>query len=241
VAVDLRLDLYLVKKNLVENRSKSTKLIKDGKITIDDKVIKKPSFIIDENTTININVDNTNNYVSRAGNKLDIFLTELDIDIKDFDCLDIGSSTGGFSEVLLENNVKSINCVDVGSNQLHSKIKSNPKVTVNENCDIRNFKSSINFNLITCDVSFISILNILNSINYFAKEKIIILFKPQFEVGKNVKRDKKGVVKDEKAINNAIIKFEDETKNLNWSIIKKDISKIKGKEGNVEYFYYFKK
>jgi 23S rRNA (cytidine1920-2'-O)/16S rRNA (cytidine1409-2'-O)-methyltransferase len=237
----LRLDLYLVEKKLVENRSKAKDLILNNKVTIDGVILKKPSIVMDLAKEYDIYIDNEELFVSRAGNKLHNFLKSISFDIKGLNCLDIGSSTGGFSQVLLQNEVLSINCVDVGSDQLHGIVRNDKRVTVNENCDIRDFKSDIIFDLVTCDVSFISILHIIDSIDFFAHDKIIILFKPQFEVGKNVKRDKKGVVKDEFAIQKSCEAFEKKCLELNWKLIKKDVSKIKGKDGNVEYFYYFEK
>jgi 23S rRNA (cytidine1920-2'-O)/16S rRNA (cytidine1409-2'-O)-methyltransferase len=131
--------------------------------------------------------------------------------------------------------------VDVGSNQLHESLRDNPKLIIQENTDIRNFQSDMKFDVVTCDVSFISILTILNDIDRLAKRDIIILFKPQFEVGNNVKRDSKGVVKDSKAIERAAMLFETEAFKLNWKLEVKENSKVSGKEGNVEIVYYFKK
>ena len=155
--------------------------------------------------------------------------------------LDIGSSTGGFTQILLENEVKKVTCVDVGSNQLHERIKHNPNISFFENTDIRNFQSDELFEIVTCDVSFISILNILNDINRLASKDIIILFKPQFEVGTNVRRDKKGVVKDKKAIINAREKFVNTTLALNWKLKYSSMSKLQGKDGNEEELFYFSK
>ena len=137
--------------------------------------------------------------------------------------------------------MSSVTCVDVGSNQLHERIKYHPKITFFENTDIRNFQSKEIFEIVTCDVSFISILNILNDINRLAPKDIIILFKPQFEVGTNVKRDKKGVVKDKNAILKARQKFVDSTLALNWNLKYSSLSKLQGKDGNEEELFYFSK
>ena len=155
--------------------------------------------------------------------------------------LDIGSSTGGFTQVLLENNIKSVTCVDVGSNQLHDIIKKDKRIIVEENMDIREFKVDNKYDLVTCDVSFISILNIIKDIDRLSKNKIIILYKPQFEVGRNIKRDTNGVVQDLEAIRLCRDKFIEETKKLNWDLIVSNQSKLAGKNGNVEELFYFKK
>jgi len=164
-----------------------------------------------------------------------------DITIKDRYCLDIGSSTGGFIEVLLEFGAKRVVGVDVGSNQLHYKLKKDSRVESHENMDIRLFQSDISFDVVTCDVSFVSLEYILPSIDRLSAKDIIILFKPQFEVGKNVKRSRRGVVKDEKAIIHALDLFEGSISTFGYNMIIKENSQIKGKEGNIEVFYHFQK
>jgi len=124
---------------------------------------------------------------------------------------------------------------------LIKRIKNDKRIEFFENCDIRNFKSKICFDILTCDVSFISILNIIDSINSLNFKKIIILFKPQFEVGINVKRDKKGVVKDKLAIEKARENFIAKTLELKWKLEINSLSKLQGKDGNDEELFYFSK
>jgi 23S rRNA (cytidine1920-2'-O)/16S rRNA (cytidine1409-2'-O)-methyltransferase len=213
-------------------------LIIKGMVLVDGSTILKPSYMVDDS---NIEILKETLFVSRAGDKLDGFLKKSSIDITDLDCLDIGSSTGGFVQVLLKYGVKSIVAVDVGSNQLHSSLRGNPLITLKENMDIRKFKSDKKFNLITCDVSFISTRSILKDIDRLSLDHIIILFKPQFEVGRDIKRDKRGVVKDQKAINSAKDIFKSSCCDLGWRLIQERDSTIAGREGNIEIFYYFKK
>lgn len=234
----MRLDNFLAN-NLKISRNQARELIKNLKVKINDKIITKTSFLTDENTKFEILEDKI--YVSRAANKLKYFLLESDISIANLNCLDIGSSTGGFIEVLLEFGANKVVGVDVGNNQIHNSLRNETRLKIYENTDIRDFKSDELFEIITCDVSFIGINEILNIINSYASNFIIILFKPQFEVGKSVKRDKKGVVKDEKAILQAMRKFEANALSLGWNLYLKTNSKIKGKEGNEEVFYAFKK
>lgn len=235
----MRLDLFLTKAFDIQSRNKAHELIKANKIKIDGVIITKPSFNVEERNNIEILEESF--YVSRAAYKLKYFLDEINLELKDTIALDIGSSTGGFTQILLEKFVSSVTCVDVGSNQLHEKIKNSPKIEFFENKDIRDFESNKAFDIVTCDVSFISIHNILNDINRLAQKNIIILFKPQFEVGTNIKRDKKGVVKDKNAIENARLKFLDATTLLNWKLIKNSYSKLEGKDGNLEELFYFQK
>ena len=236
----MRLDLYLTQTFNIQSRNKALELIKSDKVKIDGAIISKPSFNVEQNHKVEILEDDF--YVSRAAYKLKYFLQELKhFELNNINALDIGSSTGGFTQVLLENEVSSVTCVDVGSNQLHERIKYHPKITFFDNTDIRNFQSKEIFDIVTCDVSFISILNILNDINRLAPKDIIILFKPQFEVGTNVKRDKKGVVKDKNAILKARQKFVDSTLALNWNLKYSSLSKLQGKDGNEEELFYFSK
>lgn len=235
----MRLDLYLTKNFDIQSRNKAHEIIKSNKIKVDGKTVSKPSFLVDETSKIELLEEDF--YVSRAAYKLKHFLDEIKIDLKNKEALDIGSSTGGFTQILLLNSIKKVTCVDVGSNQLHEKIKNDKRIVFFEKQDIRKFQSDKKFDLVTCDVSFISILNILREIDSFAKNEIIILFKPQFEVGTNVKRDKKGVVKDKKAVLKAREKFLDQTKLLNWKLKYNSQSKLEGKEGNEEELFYFNK
>jgi len=233
----MRLDLYVAKHFNIQSRNKAHELIKNSKVKIGDKIITKPSYKVEDGDKITLLEEDF--YVSRAAYKLKYFLEEIDLNIDGLNALDIGSSTGGFTQILLNNNIKHISCVDVGSNQLHEKIKHNEKISMYENTDIRDFKSTQIFDLVTCDVSFISIHNILDDINRLASKHIIILFKPQFEVGKECKRDRSGVVQDQKAIQDAQSYFIQQTAKLDWQLLHKAYSKLEGKEGNREELYYF--
>src|SRR5574344_1488449 len=237
----MRLDLYLSKNFDIQSRNKALEIINSNKVKIDGKIVSKASFLVDENMIIELLEEDF--YVSRAAYKLKYFLDELknEINLKDKIALDIGSSTGGFTQILLEFDIQKVVCVDVGSNQLHERIKKDKRIEFFENCDIRNFKSNICFDIVTCDVSFISILKIIDSIDSLDFKKLIILFKPQFEVGINVKRDKKGVVKDKDAIEKARSNFLAKTLELKWKLEKNNISKLQAKDGNYEEFFYFSK
>ncbi|GGD43195.1 hemolysin [Malaciobacter pacificus] len=235
----MRLDLYLTTTFDIQSRNKASELIKSNKIKCDGVIITKPSFNVEEHHKIEILEEDF--YVSRAAYKLKYFLDEIKLDLSNQNALDIGSSTGGFTQILLEKDVKKVTCVDVGSNQLHERIKEDKRISFFENTDVRDFKSDETFDIVTCDVSFISILYIIEDINRLSSKDIIILFKPQFEVGTNVKRDKKGVVKDKKAIDLARQKFLDKTIELNWKLNYSSFSKLQGKDGNEEQLFYFSK
>ncbi len=233
-----RLDKYLVQNNHFESRNRAIDAIKRGKVFVDGK-LAKPSTKCDKNSIIDI--DSEKFYVSRASKKLELFLEEYPLDLKNKRVLDIGSSTGGFVQILLENGVGSVSAVDVGSNQLHYSLRDNPKVEIFEDMDIRNFYSIKPFDVVTCDVSFISILHIIEDIDRLSCGDMILLFKPQFEVGRKVKRDSRGVVVDKEAIEESIIRFETKTSDLSWKLCYSTISKLAGKSGNIEYIYHFRK
>jgi 23S rRNA (cytidine1920-2'-O)/16S rRNA (cytidine1409-2'-O)-methyltransferase len=230
----------LVEEGYFESRNRANDAIKAGKVKVDGKVAKA-SAKIDENSSVD--VEDEKFYVSRAARKLENFLTEHPIDLQGKKALDIGSSTGGFAQIVLENAVDTLSCVDVGKDQLHVSLRNNETLSLYEETDIREFQSDDAFELITCDVSFISILQITDDIDRLSQNgtDIIILYKPQFEVGKDVKRDSRGVVQDLDAIARRKEEFEAQAKKLGWSLTYQALSQVQGKEGNQEYLYHFVK
>lgn len=235
----MRLDNYLVEKGFVETRNKAQTMIKEAMVSVNSKVMLKSSFKVSDNDEVK--VQEHKSYVSRSAFKLSNFLDELALHVEGSVALDIGSSTGGFTQVLLEYGAKEVTAVDVGKEQLHKSLKNDDRVHSYESCDIREFKSDKIFDIVVSDVAFISLLYILDDVDRLSKDKIILLFKPQFEVGRGAKRDNNGVVLDEKAIMQAMIRFEDACELKKWKLILKSASKVTGKEGNLEYCYCFEK
>ena len=236
----MRLDKYLVAEGYFESRNRAFEAIKAGRVKVDGKKAK-PSVKIDADTRVE--VANAKFYVSRAARKLEAFLEEHPVKINGKRVLDIGSSTGGFAQVVLEHGAASLACVDVGRDQLHISIRSDERVSVHESTDIRDFVAQNGFEVLTCDVSFISVMQIISDIDRLAQSgaDIIILYKPQFEVGKEVRRDSKGVVQDMDAIARKKEAFEAEVQKLGWNAVYQDESSVTGKEGNQEYLYHFVK
>jgi 23S rRNA (cytidine1920-2'-O)/16S rRNA (cytidine1409-2'-O)-methyltransferase len=236
----VRLDKYLVEQGYFESRNRALEAIRAGKVCVDGKVAKA-SAKVGEHATVE--VEDTKFYVSRAGRKLEGFLESYPLRLRGVKALDIGSSTGGFAQILLEHGVEALSCVDVGKEQLHQVLRENSKITLFEETDIRHFQSSDSYGVITCDVSFISLLQIVEDIDRLSSEdtEILILYKPQFEVGREVKRDSRGVVVDSDAIARARETFESCTKRLAWRLQVCEMTAVVGKEGNQEYMYHFKK
>lgn len=235
----MRLDSYVFEKGFAQSRNKAAELIKEGSVWLNGKVERKSSVEVGEHD--NIDVAKIMQYVSRAGLKLRGFINEISLHVKGVDVLDIGSSTGGFVQVWLEEGARSVTAVDVGTEQLHPSLKVDSRIILHENSDIRLFKPERTYEIVSCDVSFIGIGALLDVIDTLSNSAIIILFKPQFEVGKEVKRTTKGVVKDGSAIMRAHNQFESSAVLFGWTLVEKRESLVKGKEGNVETFYYFKK
>lgn len=233
-----RLDVLMVNQNLVSSRNDAQKLIEAGKVKINGKIILK-KHIEFENDSI-IETDEENVFVSRAGNKLQKAIDEFKIDISGLICLDVGASTGGFTECLLCNGAKKVYSVDVGSDQLDIKLKKDKRVINLEKTDIRTLKEIGELvDLITVDVSFISILKVLSFLKKFFKKegKLIFLIKPQFEIKGD--KNKQGKIKDEAIVNDIIKNIKKYIEKEGYNIIGMIESPILGKKGgNKEYLIY---
>ncbi|MDD3794025.1 MAG: TlyA family RNA methyltransferase [Candidatus Gracilibacteria bacterium] len=238
----MRLDQYISEK-LKISRNKAQAIIKSGNVKVDGTQIIKTGFELKTFTTIDIDELEQTKYVARSAIKLKGFIENSDINISDLICLDIGSSTGGFCQILLENSAKKIYAVDVGTSQLHESLRGNNKIIIRENTDIRKLeKLEENIDLITCDVSFISLEMILESIIFQMNDNTIslLLFKPQFEVGKQY-INKKGVVIDEKISDKKLNDFLQICRDKGLQILKVEKSKLEGENGNKEIFVMMKK
>lgn len=236
---EFRLDRYLVENKIVESREKAKFLIESGNVFLNRRIVLKPSVKIKRGDLVE--VKEGVKYVSRSGMKLQAALEVFKIDVKNYVCLDIGSSTGGFTDCLLQKGALKVYAVDVGTDQIHKSLRFNKKVFVFENTDIRNFSSSEiaeDVDLIVIDVSFISICEIIMLLPSFVSEKtkIVALIKPQFEVGK--KYIKKGIVNDSEQAKKALQKIREAFGDSGFSIKGEMKSPLKGKEGNQEYLFY---
>lgn len=233
--IKMRLDQALVKERLVASRSQAESWIRLGKVTVDGVVVKKPGHFVQEKAKLALHTNEQ--YVSRAGLKLASVAKLLKLDFRGKIVLDVGSSTGGFTDYALQNGAKKVIAVDVGTEQLHPSLRGNKAIDLREKTDIRDVFLDEKPDIIVMDVSFISLREILPHI---AKElsgpetQITAMLKPQFEAGKN--QVNKGVIKND-AVRRQILKdFENWAKQ--YFIIKdKRDSDVAGAKGNQERFY----
>ncbi len=234
----MRLDQYVVEKGYFKTRSKALEAIKQKQVLVDG-IPQKPSFQIKGN--VEITLLNVNKYVSRAALKLKKAIEEFKIDFSGKVVLDVGASTGGFTEVALEYGAKTVYAVDVGTSQLDEILQLNEKVISYEQTNILKVTESYftkgNPDVIVMDVSFVSIKQIIPYIKQFTTE-MVVLIKPQFESGG--KHLYKGIIRDKnvrKHIVDDVLSF---LKEEGLNIIGVVESPIKGKEGNIEYITYMK-
>ena len=240
-----RADILLVEKKLAETRSKAQAMIMAGQIYYGDKKILKSGELYNSDAEL-ISKNLNPIWVSRGALKLNHFFENFDLNVNGFNCLDIGASTGGFTQILLTKKVNKVYCVDVGTNQLHEKIIRHPKVINIPKTNARYLSNDIIpeiIDLIVCDVSFISMKKVLKpSLFLLSKSGIIVgLIKPQFESEKNEIK-KGGVIKDHKIHDRICKDFEEWFK----SECKMDVlgiipSPIKGPKGNIEFLIYARK
>ena len=181
----MRLDLYLSENRSI-SRNRARFLIEAGLVKVDGILAKKPAFEIDNDNSASVEVaeDPRTGYVARSAVKLERFLASERIRLDGIECLDVGSSTGGFVQVLLANGASKVVAVDVGSNQLHPSLRSDPRIEIRENTDVRDFKPGRGFEFVTADLSFIPLEKVLPDIVRLASKnaRLALLFKPQFEV-----------------------------------------------------------
>jgi 23S rRNA (cytidine1920-2'-O)/16S rRNA (cytidine1409-2'-O)-methyltransferase len=234
----MRLDKELVEKNLVPSRSKAQELIKEGFILVNGKTINKANYIVKETDIIEIKENDKLKYVSRGGLKLEKAINEFNIDMTNKTIMDIGSSTGGFSDCALQHGASKIIAVDVGTNLMHESLRNNPKIDLHEQTNFKEFENIYfkDIDIAVCDVSFISLKRIIDKI---ASENVSIdmvcLIKPQFECGKEIADKYKGVILN-KQIHIDIIKDMIDYFNQKGFYVKNlTSSPIRGGDGNIEY------
>lgn len=233
-----RLDIVLAQKGLVPTRSQAESFIKLGQVTVNGKPAAKPGVLVDESDVIRLLAQEQ--YVSRAGLKLASVAKTLRLNFTDKLMLDVGSSTGGFTDYALRHGARKVLAVDVGTDQLHPSLLGHPQIELHEKTDIRDFKTTQHIDIVVMDVSFISLREILPSIARLVQTdaQIVAMVKPQFEAGFNAKH--RGVIKND-AMRRDILKDFEQWVRGKFVIIDKADSEVAGAKGNRERFYLLKK
>lgn len=239
-----RIDKLLVELGFADSRTKAQALVMAGAVLVNEKRIEKPSESFPFDAKIRIKGQSAEiKYVGRGGLKLEKALQDFHIQPSEYVCLDVGASTGGFTDCLLQHGAKKVVTVDVGTNQIVWKLRNDARVEVRENINARYLKPedfSENFDLIVMDVSFISVTKILSALKDLLTEngKIIVLIKPQFEVGKG-EVGKGGIVKDEEKHTEVIKKVNDFAEEIGLKVSALIDSPILGADGNKEFLVLY--
>jgi 23S rRNA (cytidine1920-2'-O)/16S rRNA (cytidine1409-2'-O)-methyltransferase len=240
-----RLDVLLTKRGLVESREKAQGLIMAGEVLVDGQVEHKAHRMCDERTVLEIKAGPR--FVSRGGDKLEAAVVHFKLDVRGRVAIDVGSSTGGFTDCLLQHGVEKVFCVDVGHGQLHWKLRKDPRVVVMEGVNGRSIEPGL-FpadqlpDLAVADVSFISLTKVLGAVISVLKRpaQMVTLIKPQFEAGRS-QVGHGGVVRDEsvrEAVVSGIRRFGENDLGLTWCGVIP--SPLLGPAGNVEFLAYWK-
>lgn len=238
-----RLDVLLVSRGLAESRQKAKAVIMSGNVFVAGAREDKAGSVFPENAEITVKGE-PQKYVSRGGYKLEKAIELWKLGLRDMTCMDVGSSTGGFTDCMLQNGAKKVYAVDVGTNQLAWKLRQDERVVSMEKTNIRyvtreDITEEIDFSSI--DVAFISLTKVLAPVKALLSDKgrVVCLIKPQFEAGRD-KVGKKGVVRDKGVHREVIQMVAGHAQALGFTISGMTYSPIKGPEGNIEYLLYLK-
>lgn len=240
-----RLDIILINRNLVSSRERAKALIMEGLVFVNGEKEDKPGTMLDEDKikTLEVRAE-TIPFVSRGGLKLDKAVKEWQLDFSGFVCLDIGASTGGFTDCMLQNGAKKVYSVDVGYGQLAYSLRVDNRVCCMEKTNFRyakpeDFSDAIDF--AGADVSFISLDKILKPAHEILKPgaEMVVLIKPQFEAGKE-KVGKNGVVRDSKVHVEVIQKVFDYALQAGFEVLALSFSPVRGPKGNIEYLLFLR-
>jgi 23S rRNA (cytidine1920-2'-O)/16S rRNA (cytidine1409-2'-O)-methyltransferase len=234
-----RLDVSLVARGLVPTRSQAESYIKLGQVRVNKDIVTKSGTLVTEQDDVRLLAKEQ--YVSRAGLKLASVATALRLEFKGKVVLDVGSSTGGFTDYALRHGSRKVIAIDVGTDQLHPTLRTNPAIELHEQTDIRNvMELSEPADIVVIDVSFISLREILPSVARLStpRTQIVAMAKPQFEAGAGAKHS--GVIKNDRMRRDILRDFEQWTRDL-FVIRDKADSEVSGAKGNLERFYLLNK
>ena len=242
-----RIDKLLVERGLAESRTKAQALVMAGVVLVDEQRVAKPSDSVSSNAEIRIKGgdDPASRYVGRGGLKLETALREFEINVEGFTCLDVGASTGGFTDCLLRHGARKVIAVDVGHNQIDWRLRTDARVEVREGINARHLKPDDfqeKFPLVVMDVSFISATKIMPAIVPLLTETglLVTLIKPQFEVGRG-EVGKGGIVREPQKHARVIEEVNGAAKELGLRVRKVIESPIRGADGNIEFLALYEK
>jgi len=241
-----RIDKLLVERGLADSRTKAQAMVMAGVVLVDEQRVEKPSQHFDPNSTIRIKGgdDPTSRYVGRGGLKLEAALREFQIDVSGLICLDVGASTGGFTDCLLQHGAAGVVAIDVGHNQIDWRLRNDPRVEVREGVNARYLKPddfAVKFHVAVMDVSFISATKVLPAIVPLLVDggTIVTLIKPQFEVGKG-EVGGGGIVRDAGKRARVVEEVNEAARALGLEPVNVIESPIPGAEGNIEFLAQYK-
>jgi 23S rRNA (cytidine1920-2'-O)/16S rRNA (cytidine1409-2'-O)-methyltransferase len=242
-----RIDKLLVERGLAESRTKAQAIVMAGAVLANEQRIAKPSDLIPIDAEIRVKgaEDPAARYVGRGGVKLEAALREFQINVRDFVCLDVGASTGGFTDCLLQHGVRKVTAVDVGHNQIDWRLRSDERVEVREGINARYLQPQdfeTQFDLVVMDVSFISATKVLPAIVPLLKNdgRLITLIKPQFEVGR-AEVGKGGIVREPEKHARVIDEVNGVASSLGMTVQGVIESPLRGADGNVEFLAHYEK
>jgi 23S rRNA (cytidine1920-2'-O)/16S rRNA (cytidine1409-2'-O)-methyltransferase len=231
----IRLDKLLVSRGLTETRSQAEDLVRRGFVSVNGELVTKPGIFLDSNAKLDI--AKHEGFVSRAGEKLNSVVGTFKLNFTNKIVLDVGSSTGGFSELALRKGASKVIAVELGTNQMHPRLRNDLRIELHEKTDIRDFLTSQRIDIVVIDVSFISLREILPAVSRLSRPdtEIIAMVKPQFEAA-TAGLKHKGVIKNDHMRREILKDFENWCRG-NFTIKAKADSKVAGAKGNVERFY----
>lgn len=240
-----RIDKLLVEQGLAESRTKAQAMVMAGVVLVNEQRVEKPSeqFPLDSEIRVKHADDPTARYVGRGGLKLEAALEQFKLDVRGRVCIDVGASTGGFTDCLLQRGAAKVFAVDVGHNQIDWRLRNDPRVEVREGVNARYLtpkEFTVKFDLAVVDVSFISIMKILPAVVPLLRPKasLVVLIKPQFEVGRG-EVGSGGVVRDQEKRLRVVDQVNEFARNLGLDVCGVIESPITGAEGNVEYLAHY--
>lgn len=242
-----RVDKLLVERGLAESRTKAQAMVMAGVVLVNEQRINKPSDLVAPDAEIRVKGggDPASRYVGRGGLKLEAALREFEINVEGLTCLDVGASTGGFTDCLLQHGARKVISIDVGHNQIDWRLRTDTRVEVREGINARYLKPDdfpTRFDIVVIDVSFISATKILPAIFELLTNtgRLITLIKPQFEVGRG-EVGKGGIVRDRQKHARVIDEVNRAAKNLGLQVRSVIESPIHGADGNVEFLALYEK